>query len=67
MMMTSGSTVAKVKVQGPQSLVERVVDALGERLAAVKTSRYIENTHDEGVHCFLVVTEGGLEILEEPV
>jgi len=64
MIEDSSKQVVNLKVQGPEGLVDRVIDVLRLRLAAVPTGSKRENDHDDGVHCYLIVTKGALDFLE---
>jgi len=60
----SSEQIVNLKVQGPEGLVDRVVDVLKLRLAAVPTGSKRDNDSDDGVHCYLIVTKRGLDLLE---
>ena len=48
---------AVVKVVGRRGLVSSILDALEANFIAVRTSRLLENSEDDGVHAFLSVLE----------
>jgi len=62
--MASSEQIVNLKVQGPEGLVDRVVKVLEVNVAAVPTGSKRDNDRDDGVHCYLIVTKGGLDLLE---
>lgn len=48
--------VAIVKIKGPQTLVEVIVEALEEEFTAIRTSSFKPNDPDPGVHIYVAVT-----------
>ena len=58
--------IVNLKVQGPEVLVDQVVDVLRLMLAAIPTSSKRDNDRNDGVHCYLIITKGALDLLERP-
>jgi len=56
--------IANLKVKGSEEFVARIVDILQLRLAAQPTGAPEPNDREPGVHQFLIVTKGGLDMLE---
>ena len=63
MIEDSSKQVVNLKVQGPEGLVDSVVDVLRTQVCAVPTGSKRNNDRGDGVHCYLLVTKGALEFL----